>query len=243
MVGSRQHGMAILMHEAAHRTLFKSKGLNDFVGQYILAAPYGGDMEGYRHYHLKHHRYAQTENDPDLPLSAKFPVSKASLKRKFLRDITGQTFLRLRLATFRKTKMEGNDAFKTGSPWATVLTNALLFAVFTLLGFWWAYFALWLAPLMTWFMFVLRLRNIAEHAMTEDDATPLRQARTTHANVIARIFLAPYWVNYHIEHHAYMFVPCYRLKALHLALAKEGHNKKMILSSSYSQVLKTVSTG
>ena len=64
IIGSRQHGMAILVHEAAHGVLFSNRKLNDFIGQYILAAPYGGDMFAYRQYHLKHHRYAQSENDP-----------------------------------------------------------------------------------------------------------------------------------------------------------------------------------
>lgn len=243
MVGSRQHGMAILMHEAAHGILFKSRKLNDFVGQYLLAAPYGGNMISYRHYHLKHHRYTQTNDDPDLPLAAKFPVSNASLKRKFLRDLTGQTFIRLRLAGFKKSDMEGSEAFKNNGPWVTIVINMALFGVFAATGFWWAYFALWMAPLMTWFMAVLRLRNIAEHAMTEENSSPLRQARTTHANPLARLFLSPYWVNYHIEHHAYMFVPCCRLKSLHHALRGGGYSDEMILSPSYSHVLRAVSTG
>lgn len=242
MIGSRQHGMAILMHEAAHGILFKSRRINDFVGEYMLAAPYGGNMEAYRHYHLKHHRYTQTEDDPDLPLSAKFPVSQVSLRRKFFRDITGQTFWRLRLAAMKGVKVEGNDAFRNSGPSLTIPINLVLFLALTLIGYWWVYFALWLAPLMTWFMVVLRIRNIAEHALTEENTDVLRQARTTDANILARIFLAPYWVNYHVEHHAYMFVPCYRFPALHKAMSEAGHKETMILAPSYSHVLKTVST-
>ena len=92
IIGSRQHGMAILMHEAAHGLLFNNRRVNDFVGQYVLAAPYGGDLKAYRKYHLKHHKYTQSENDPDIGLSAKFPVSKASLRRKFFRGYDGANF-------------------------------------------------------------------------------------------------------------------------------------------------------
>ena len=88
LIGSRQHGMAVLMHDAAHRSLFKSKRLNDFAGQYLLASAYGADMHSYRKYHLTHHRFAQSEADPDLPLSVKYPLSRASMARKLLRDIT-----------------------------------------------------------------------------------------------------------------------------------------------------------
>jgi fatty acid desaturase len=236
IVGSRQHGMAILMHDAAHGVLFENRTLNDFAGKWLLGAPYGGDMSAYRRYHLKHHRHTQTEDDPDLPLSAKFPVSKASLRRKFIRDLTGQTFLRLRLASLKATSEPGMEAFEKTSPVPYLVTNAVLFAGLAVLGHWWVYPVLWLLPLATWFMAVLRNRNIAEHALTTTDGNVLTQARTTQANWISRIFLAPYWVNYHVEHHAYMFVPCWQLPRLHRAMA--DHHGAMELQPGYRYVLK-----
>lgn len=53
-----------------------------------------------------------------------------------------------------------------------------------------------------------RLRAIAEHAVVGDAADPLRNTRTTGAGPLARALLAPYWVNYHLEHHLLIFVPC-----------------------------------
>ena len=200
---------------------------------------------GYRKYHLKHHRYTQSKDDPDLPLSAKFPISKASLRRKLFRDITGQTFLRLRIATLKmKTgeapNIEGSDAFQKSSPWPYLITNAIIFGLLAATGHWWVYFALWLAPLMTWFFVVLRLRNITEHAMTSYDDNPLTHARTTYTNIFEKIFFGPYWVNYHVEHHAYMFVPCYRLKALHKEMI--GHHDEMEIKRGYLSVLKAATT-
>ena len=43
----------------------------------------------YRRYHLSHHARTQQDDDPDLALSAPFPITKASYRRKFWRDITG----------------------------------------------------------------------------------------------------------------------------------------------------------
>lgn len=246
LIGSRQHGLAILMHDAAHGVLFKTKVLNEFAGKWLLGAPYGGDLAGYRKYHLKHHRYTQSELDPDLPLSSKFPISKSSLRRKLFRDITGQTFLRLRLATLNMKQgdtpnIEGSDAFQKSSPWPYLITNAIIFTGFAALGHWWLYFALWQLPLITWFFAVLRLRNITEHAMTTYDDNPLTHARTTYTNILEKIFLGPYWVNYHVEHHAYMFVPCYRLKALHKEMI--GHHDKMDIKQSYRAVMAAVTIG
>ena len=234
------------MHDAAHGILFKTKRVNEFVGQYLLGAPYGGDLESYRKYHLKHHRFAQSEQDPDLPLSKKYPVSKASLRRKLLRDMTGQTFLRLRLATLKMNNgdapiIEGSDAFQKTSPWPYLITNSIIFLILWSLGYWWVYFALWLAPLWTWFFAVLRLRNITEHAITSFDDNPLTHARTTRTNIFEKIFFGPYWVNYHVEHHAYMFVPCYRLKALHNSMI--DHHDEMEIRSGYLSVIKLATTG
>ena len=242
LIGSRQHGMSILVHEGAHGILFKNKTLNEFVSKYILAAPYGGDMLSYRKYHLQHHKYAQSELDPDLPLSNKFPVSKASLSRKLFRDITGQTFLRLRIAAFKMKRgeteaIEGSEAFKRSSNWPYLIANAVIFGVLFALGHGWLYLTLWLLPLMTWFFAVLRLRNITEHAMTTFDDNPLTHARTTYTNIIEKIFFGPYWVNYHVEHHVYMFVPCYRLKALNRAMVKAGHEAHMETKTGYRAVL------
>lgn len=245
IIGSRQHGLSILAHDTAHGVLFENKALNEWVGKYLLAAPYGGDMIAYRHYHLKHHRYAQSKDDPDLPLSAKFPTTKKSLTRKFLRDILGLTFLRVQYAKFqmkrRGNRVPGTDAFDSNSRLPFWISNALIFGVFILIGHPWLYLTLWLLPLWTWFWACLRLRNIAEHGMTTTDNNPLTHARTTHANVIERILFAPYWVNYHVEHHAYMFVPCYRLKALHKAMVKAGHGPDMEIQKNYGVILKLAS--
>jgi len=109
LIGSRQLGFAILLHESAHRALFRTGWLNEWAGQWLCARPIMAEMTSYRTYHLIHHKFTQTEKDPDLPLSAKFPTTRASLVRKFKRDLTGQTGYKLRLAQFRRAVQLGFD--------------------------------------------------------------------------------------------------------------------------------------
>src|SRR6266436_596697 len=97
IVGTRQLGLAILMHEAAHGGLHANKAINEWVGQWLCAVPVGADLGSYRAYHLQHHKFTQQPEDPDLSLSAPFPISKESYTRKAIRDLTGQTFVRQRL--------------------------------------------------------------------------------------------------------------------------------------------------
>ena len=71
-------------------------------------------------------------------------------------------------------------------------------------------------------MVITRIRNIAEHAVVPDSADPLRNTRTTHANFLERLFIAPYYVNYHLEHHLLFYVPCYNLPRVHRILSAAG---------------------
>src|SRR6185295_19540860 len=97
----RQLGLAILMHDAAHGLLFANRRLNEWVGAWLCAAPVFTSLALYRPYHLAHHRHTQQPEDPDLGLSAPFPITRASLWRKILRDLTGRTALERRRAQFR----------------------------------------------------------------------------------------------------------------------------------------------
>ena len=249
VIGTRHLGLAILMHEAAHGGLSRSRRLNDFLGHWLCAVPVGASLTVYRPYHLAHHKYAQQAEDPDLPLSAPFPVTRASLRRKILRDLTGQTFFKQRiLYLFRafSTRRDADlaeGAVVTGQSAAPfLLVNAALLAGAVIAGVWWAYLVLWLLPLATWFPMVTRLRNIAEHACVEGSATdPFRAARTTRAAWWERAFIAPYWVNFHAEHHLFMHVPCWKLPALHRAVQARPQGERMEVADGYLAVLRQAS--
>jgi fatty acid desaturase len=244
IVGGRQLGLAILMHDAAHGLLFRSKAVNDRVAQWLCAYPVVTDLHLYRPYHLKHHRLTQQPDDPDLVLSAPFPITRASLRRKILRDLTGQT-------GYQRRKAQLRDALgPSGTPWreraarlrrrlgGAALVNLALFLALTLAGYWWLYPLLWLLPLMTWYQLVSRIRNIAEHAVVPDNDDPWRNTRTTLAGPLTRLVLAPYRVNYHLEHHLFPFAPCWRLPRLHRHLLAAGHGPRMELRRGYGEVLR-----
>src|SRR5690348_1096986 len=55
LMGRHQLALAILMHDGAHRRLFRSTKLNDWLGQFLLAAPLLFAMDSYKKLHLKHH--------------------------------------------------------------------------------------------------------------------------------------------------------------------------------------------
>jgi fatty acid desaturase len=247
LIGARQLGLAILMHDAAHMALSSDPKVNDFVGHWICGQPVGAGLTSYRGYHLTHHKYAQQAEDPDLGLSAPFPITRKSLNRKMIRDLTGQTFFKQRTAVLRarlKARKPGESAWSCWAAEGERLRGFLfwqlgLLIVLSAIGLWWTYFVLWLLPMATWYPLVTRLRNIAEHAcIAKDEPDPLRHARTTTANLIERAFIAPYYVQFHCEHHMFMHLPCYQLPRAHRLLEQKGVTARMRIEPSYPAVLR-----
>lgn len=248
VVGTRQLGLAILMHEAAHGGLHKSQTVNERVGQWLCAVPVGADLPSYRSYHLQHHKFTQQPEDPDLSLSAPFPISKQSFTRKAIRDLTGQTFVKQRLPLFLSL-FRGRGGGETISHESFVASgadkmarflcfNAALFVVFWLCGAGIWFFGVWVFAMATWLPLVTRVRNIAEHACTSTGPDPFSQARTTLAGPLERLLVAPYWVNYHAEHHLFMYLPCYNLPEAHLLLRQKALLGSVTISRGYVDVMR-----
>ena len=244
LIGSRQLGLSVLMHDGAHGILFKTARANRIFAQFFCAAPLFFNAWSYRKYHLVHHANTQQQNDPDIGLSAPFPVTKASFARKVLRDLTGITgatfrYGQLRAAFGMRDLSIGQRLSRVWDEyWPALAFNAAFFCALAALGQAHLYLLLWLIPLLTWFQLVLRIRNIAEHACTPDKNDPLRNTRTTLAGPIAALLVAPYNVNFHIEHHLMMYIPCYNLRRTHDLLTRNGWGEKMEVCRSYLDVLR-----
>jgi len=196
--------------------------------------------------------FAQQVEDPDLVLSAPFPITRLSLRRKIMRDLTGQTFFKQRFGMF----VARLKARKQGEPLAPIILQEIkdkrrwlaFGAVVTTagapFGLWWIWPVLWVLPQATWLPLVTRLRNIAEHACIDvNEPDPMRQARTTKASFVERLLIAPYYVNYHCEHHMFMHVPCYNLPRAHRLLAAKGVTERMLIEpGGYRRVLALASS-
>lgn len=241
IIAGRQLCLAILMHDASHRSLFKSKALNTFVGEWLCARPIWNDLEKYRQHHLKHHAKTSLEEDPDISLVAGLPTTKKSMLRKAFRDLSGITGLKFYVGrTLQDMEIlkwtVSNDKTvldRTGKTWqdhalslaknsaGMIATNVAIYSVFKAFGkqkFFW----LWPLAYTTPFPLFIRIRAMAEHAGMQTSNTALTNTRTTHAGWIARSFVAPIHVNYHMEHHLMATVPYYKLPKMHQALREKG---------------------
>ena len=255
LIGARQLGLAVVMHESAHYTLFNNRKLNDFMGNWLAGYPIYLSASMYRTHHLEHHAKTWTDGDPDLPLATAFPVSKASMARKVTRDLLGITGLKKLIGTtYLVVKVIRGEEVDSGTlPLrmertlaaqmlvGTVLTNLILFGILWSLGHPLLYL-LWFGAWMTTNNLVARIRSIAEHAVVPDPTEPIGQTRTVRATWLERLLIAPNFVQYHLEHHLVMTVPHYNLPKFHAMMRERGLLEGACVADNYAQVLRVAVT-
>ncbi|PRC92006.1 fatty acid desaturase family protein [Solimicrobium silvestre] len=258
ILGGRQLSLAIMMHDASHGTLFKTKWLNDVLADYVCGSPVGVDIKQYRQHHLTHHIKTGTDADTDKSLSAPFPTSRSSLLRKFARDLSGISGIKREFglllmnagvirwtvaSDIAKLPQEGRtwrDYAQSiaRNSWKNVAFHLLLITLLTVAGYPWLYLA-WLGAYLTTYSLFMRIRSIAEHACTEASTDMFLNTRSTRAGLLARATVAPLRVNHHIEHHLMASVPYFKLPAMHQMLRERGY---LAAPPGYMDVLKLAST-
>jgi fatty acid desaturase len=237
LIGTRQHALFVIAHDAAHYLLYENRKANDFVGR-AAATVQGLSMCTYRVIHRLHHNNLYGALDPDTALHGGYPRGRAYLVKKLLKDLTGftawktyayflggapalnaATNVALRPLDDTSEKLRGEARSDRN---VVIVFHLALLVVFAWSGHLVQYLVLWILPLVTVVQGILRLRAIAEHGATTDFSSPLTAARTNVAPAWLEWLIFPHHVNYHVEHHLYASVPHYHLPRLHREMAARG---------------------
>lgn len=232
VLGARQLGLEVLNHDCAHSVFFRRRRTNELVGQWLCGGPVNTSLYRYRDYHLKHHRFAGTRDDPDLGLALSYPTTPDSVRRKFTRDFTARTGTRDTWRQLRRMRPVRNAPF--------LVTHAVMISLLTLAGAPWAYL-LWWAGYLFVYPALTRLRFIGEHGVARDRLAPdpRDNTSTTLVSWWERALVAPNRVNFHLEHHLLAGVPLYNLPRFHRLLAERGYfDGRDCLSRGYRDVLR-----
>jgi fatty acid desaturase len=237
IIGTRQHALFVITHDAAHYLLYEKRWLNDLVGR-LCAMLQGLSMCTYRVIHRLHHNNLYGALDPDTALHGGYPRGRMYLVKKLLKDLSGLTAWKtyayflggapaLNTATNLAVRPLDDTSAKLRAE-ARHDRNAVIFLhiavlfLFAISGYLLQYLVLWVLPLATVVQAILRLRAIAEHGATTDFSSPLTAARTNLAPAWLRWLIFPHNVNYHVEHHLYASVPQYNLPRLHEEMKRQG---------------------
>lgn len=221
------HGVVLvhhfsLQHECCHYTVFKTRWLNDVVGNicgFIIMLP----NRHFRYEHCDHHTYTQLSGDDpeliELPQSLRgyfWYLSSVPYWRNKFTELARHTMGRL---------TEDERRFIPRAEEQTIFWEARLMlagylailAVCAATGWW--------APVYYWWLPVLLGEPVMRFIrMTEHVGKPCVREMTenTRTNYVARPMQFLAWnMNYHAEHHYAASVPYHALPALHEKL--KGH--------------------
>jgi len=227
VIGSRQHALNNLVHEAAHYSISRRKVLNDWISDALFATPHLISTHAYRQKHALHHS-GLGDAAIDTERKPRYIIRGAGFLRHTLLALCG-------MAAYHAAREYAPAAAAVRHPWRyyvlVPVTNGLLLAYCWWLGRPEAYPLLWLAPLLTVAMYLSTLRVIAEHQPewyaahgVEDFSSPFpRFTRSIPAGVLERFFFGPVNFCYHHEHHLAPGIPFPNLPQLHRLLRERGY--------------------
>ena len=220
LMGRAHAQLLALMHESVHRLLFRNRKLNDFAGRWLLGYMSFVNTDGYRYVHMAHHREEFGPNEPDIPLYANYPITRASFWRKMRRDGLGSTGFRMLrgqfMSIFKTDPQQLNTQRKIFSLHAVLLILSMIFVNP------WVYVMLWLVPYITVWRVMNRLRSIAEHGGLRADDDRRVTTHSVKQHLFSSFFFVPFNLGWHIAHHADSGIPFRSLPKYHRQLRASG---------------------
>jgi fatty acid desaturase len=202
-------------HETSHRTAFRARWLNDWVGAAIgFLSIYPARWD--RYFHFAHHRHTQDPaRDPELLSRGPYTPTSYALY------IVGITYWYARArntAAIARGRLPAYAFYLSAEQRHEVMIEAR----FHLAGYaailaaslalhTWAAVIFWLAPMML-FKWVHNLQNTGEHTCLTHEQDTLRNTRTLRGPWLVRWLV---WnMSYHTAHHTFPGIPFFALPDL-----------------------------
>ena len=227
VIGSCQHALLILGHDAAHYRTLTVRWQNDLFANLFMMWPTFASVEGFRKFHSTHHQYTNLPNDGnrqiwythdaagDLAPDWQFPKTRFELAWLLLRRAAFLTGLFWILRGLIGSTLIPSPGWMRV---ARLCFYACIAATLTYFDAWHSFLFYWIVPFCTWHIAAQYIRLFCEHSAVESDQEEYSITRTTIPTWLEAIFILPCNVGYHLEHHWYPSVPFYRLPQLHQAL-------------------------
>ena len=229
------------LHECIHKSAFKNKKLNEFVGYFIGFVLLRSFLNG-RYRHMAHHTFTQhPEKDPD---KVDFPPSYL----EYLKHVTSvSVWIRILDNLFRHAIGKINASEKNYIPKneikSLILESRIMLLGYIVIAFLSIYFSTlffliyWLIPRVLGEPF-LRLVRMVEHTGKDETADMIHNTRTSFPSSFLKFL---YWnMPYHVEHHLYASVPFHKLPKFHKLIKPHTDEVEPSIFSVHVEILKQI---
>lgn len=213
VIGTRQHSLALLSHEAAHHLCSRNRVVNDVLATLLCAYPLTASLRSYRRFHFAHHRAVGSPEDPEFGFKGAMgsrwdlPVTRKRIAWQFAKDCFGLGLPDILETSKTLMPIDSRDWFYFTTFWIGVVSLALLSGqAWTL--------AVWFVALSTVQWAVFRVRIWTEHAGLGAGGT-----HRFHTSWWQRMFLFPINTWCHYEHHEVPSAPFHRLPTVRRELS------------------------
>jgi fatty acid desaturase len=218
LLGSRQHALGVLGHDGAHFTAAKNKQINDLASALLCFWPMMTTLGDFRRFHYNHHRYFNSEHDPEIVFKSIMsgkqwqpPITRRRIMAYFIGDLFGFGIFEVlkarqvltmsgplfqnapgRIVKGRWKSWIGPLAFLSAAI-CVLYISGLLMAL-----------AIWYIALLTSFWAFFRLRTWTEHGGIIENGESTHRLKLS---FLERILITPHESWSHFEHHAHPGIP------------------------------------
>lgn len=214
-----------VVHDSVHRSASSNQTLNDWFGHIGIAtfAPHI-NLGIFRWAHIQHHRFTNGAKDPDVWMHG--PAWSLPLRWAFL-DFG---YLRFILRTRDKTGMKHlKDALRNTAVTAVIIAALVYF------GYGAEVFWLWFVPARLTFMSVgfmfFWLPHVKDDVSSDEDLTLATSMRLGHEWLLNPVCQ---FHNYHLIHHLFPTMPCYRHSAAWKTLEPELMQRNLQIQHGFA---------
>lgn len=221
IVGARQRALATLTHEAAHKTLARSRWLNNLAGSALSGHLVFQLLHPYSRSHVSQHHgmFGNVSDDPDLAEHVRLGLyddtpRRASKLRAYLFGLfLGAHAIKYIAHLFKArfqisdTRVERHELFRFAALWTVLLSSLVLTGTFQHFIFF------WVVPYLTSFLIIGQAIELTEHypSVLRHDLDIFR-SRNRHPGKIEKFFTGIHAENFHLEHHLKPRIPFWNLE-------------------------------
>lgn len=215
------HLLGWVGHEGLHLSLHRNKFVSAFAGIFFSSLIVSFFEIGSAISHWTHHRYTNQPQDPDCEIFVKFKSFWSRLL--FARMTANRTYL---INTFKMAfnlplpyayKLPFKPHMVRIMAWTNILLSLFWLVVYVTITVYDPITGLVSIALPHILTIHTGLRSYVEHAGT--GIGPFRDSRSRTSFLSTALYC---FNNYHLEHHLYPSVPCYKLPAVHHYLREQG---------------------